>query len=162
MHVIAGKAICFGEALKPEFSEYARQVVENSRTLAEVLSNGGMRLVSGGTDTHMFLVDLTPLKLSGLEAEQALERVNIFVNRNNIPYDPAPPRVGSGLRIGTAAMTSRGMGSQQMEQIGSLILRTLENIGDSDQAQSIRQEVAELTTKFYVPGLSSEMGYPFK
>lgn len=162
MHVIAGKAICFGEALKPEFSEYARQVVENSRALAEVLSNGGMRLVSGGTDTHMFLVDLTPLKLSGLEAEQALERVNIFVNRNNIPYDPAPPRVGSGLRIGTAAMTSRGMGSQQMEQIGSLILRTLENIGDSDQAQSIRQEVAELTTKFYVPGLSSEMGYPFK
>lgn len=162
MHVIAGKAICFGEALRPEFSVYAHQVVENSQTLAGVLSKGGMRLISGGTDTHMFLVDLTPLNLSGLEAEQALERVNIFVNRNNIPYDPAPPRVGSGLRIGTAAMTSRGMGSPQMEQIGSLILKTLENIGDSDQAQRIRQEVAELTTKFYVPGLSSEMGYPFK
>jgi len=162
MHVIAGKAICFGEALRPEFSVYAHQVVENSQTLAGVLSKGGMRLISGGTDTHMFLVDLTPLNLSGLEAEQALERVNIFVNRNNIPYDPAPPRVGSGLRIGTAAMTSRGMGSQQMEKIGSLILQTLENIGDSDQAQRIRQEVAELTTKFYVPGLSSEMGYPFK
>ena len=162
MHVIAGKAICFGEALRPEFSVYAHQVVENSQTLAGVLSKGGMRLISGGTDTHMFLVDLTPLNLSGLEAEQALERVNIFVNRNNIPYDPAPPRVGSGLRIGTAAMTSRGMGPQEMEQIGNLILKTLENIGNSDQAQRIRQEVAELTTKFYVPGLSSEMGYPFK
>ena len=162
MHVIAGKAICFGEALRPEFSVYAHQVIENSRTLAEVLSEGGMRLISGGTDTHMFLVDLTPLNLSGLEAEQALERVNIFVNRNNIPYDTAPPRVGSGLRLGTAAMTTRGMGTQQMKHIGSLILRTLQNIGDSDQAQRIRQEVLELTTQYQVPGITSEMGYPFK
>lgn len=162
MHVIAGKAICFGEALQPEFSVYARQVVENSRILAEVLKEGGMRLVSGGTDTHMFLVDLTPIQLTGLEAEQALARVSIYVNRNNIPYDPAPPRVGSGLRIGTAAVTTRGMGPEEMKHIGGLILRTLENIGDSDEAQRIRQETLEITTKFPVPGITSEMGYPFR
>ena len=127
---------------------YAHPVVENSQTRAGVLIKGGMRLISGGTDTHMFLVDLTPLNLSGLEAEQALERVNIFVNRNNIPYDPAPPRVGSGLRIGTAAMTSRGMGPQEMEQIGEMIIQTLDKIEDDNFHKETRKKVRDLCDEF--------------
>ena len=114
MHVIAGKAICFGEALRPEFSVYAHQVVENSQTLAGVLSKGGMRLISGGTDTHMFLVDLTPLNLSGLEAEQALERVNIFVNRNNIPYDEINIALDEGKR---EEMLNKSNGRRTIPQI---------------------------------------------
>ena len=103
MHVIAAKAVAFGEALRPGFALYAEKIVENSRALAKVLSNGGMRLVSGGTDNHLILVDLTPLGITGRKAEEALGEMKIYVNRNAIPYDPRPPRVTSGLRIGTAA-----------------------------------------------------------
>ena len=110
MHVIAAKAICFGEALQPEFAQYAQRVVDNTRTLAETLSQGGLRIVSGGTDNHLFIVDLTPMDLTGKDAEDSLGWVNIHVTRNAIPYDPKPPRVTSGLRIGTAALTSPGHG----------------------------------------------------
>ena len=160
MHVIAAKAICFGEALQPEFAQYAQRIVENARTLAETLRQGGLRIVSGGTDNHLFLVDLTPMDLSGKDAEDALGWVNIHVNRNAIPYDTKPARVASGLRIGTAALSSRGMGPAEMERIGSAILRTLGNLKDSATEREVRDEVADLASKFPVPGITADMGYP--
>ena len=160
MHVIAAKAICFGEALQPEFAQYAQRIVENARTLAETLRQGGLRIVSGGTDNHLFLVDLTPMDLSGKDAEDSLGWVNIHVNRNAIPYDTKPARVASGLRIGTAALSSRGMGPAEMERIGSAILRTLGNLKDSATEREVRDEVADLASKFPVPGITADMGYP--
>ena len=160
MHVIAAKAICFGEALQPEFAQYAQRVVENTRTLAEALRQGGLRIVSGGTDNHLFLVDLTPMDLTGKDAEDSLGWVNIHVNRNAIPYDTKPARVASGLRIGAAALSSRGMGPAEMERIGSAILRTLGNLKDSATEREVRDEVADLASKFPVPGITADMGYP--
>ena len=160
MHVIAAKAICFGEALQPEFAQYAQRVVENTRTLAETLRQGGLRIVSGGTDNHLFLVDLTPMDLTGKDAEDSLGWVNIHVNRNAIPYDTKPARVASGLRIGAAALSSRGMGPAEMERIGSAILRTLGNLKDSATEREVRDEVADLASKFPVPGITADMGYP--
>ena len=160
MHVIAAKAICFGEALQPEFAQYAQRVVDNTRTLAETLRQGGLRIVSGGTDNHLFLVDLTPMDLTGKDAEDSLGWVNIHVNRNAIPYDTKPARVASGLRIGTAALSSRGMGPAEMERIGSAILRTLANLKDSATEREVRDEVADLASKFTVPGITADMGYP--
>ena len=162
MHIVAAKAICFGEALRPEFAQYAQRIVENTRTLAESLAQGGLRIVSGGTDTHLFLVDLTSMELTGQKAEEALGWVNIHVNRNAIPYDPKPPRVTSGLRIGTAALSSRGMGPEEMRRIGGLIVRALSNIGDSAVEAEARDGVAELSAAFPVPGLTAEMGYPLE
>ena len=162
MHVIAAKAICFGEALQPEFGAYARRVVENARALADTLRQEGLRIVSGGTDTHLFLVDLTPMQLTGKDAEEALSWVNIHVNRNAIPYDPNPPRVASGLRIGTPALSSRGMGPQEMVRIGKAILRALGNIGDPGVTREVRDEVADLTARFPVPGITADMGYPLE
>ena len=109
MHVIAAKAVCFGEALRPEFARYASQVVDNCQTLAQELSEAGLRLVSGGTENHLVLVDVTPLDITGQQAESALESVGIVANKNVIPYDTQPPRVTSGLRLGTPAITSRGL-----------------------------------------------------
>ena len=120
MHVIAAKAVCFGEALRPEYREYARRIVENARILAQELAAGGLRIVSGGTDNHLLLVDLTPLAITGQEAENALVKVNIVVNKNTIPYDPRPPRVTSGLRLGTPAITSRGFGPEEVRTVRSL------------------------------------------
>ena len=162
MHIIAAKAIAFGEALQPDFAKYAERVVENARALAKTLADGGLRIVSGGTDTHLFLVDLTPLDLTGRKAEEALGWVNIHVNRNAIPYDEKPPRVTSGLRIGTAALTSRGMGPEEMAQIGKLILRVLESPENPGVAHQLRDEVANITVRFPVPGITAEMGYPFQ
>lgn len=161
MHVIAAKAVAFGEALRPGFALYAEKIVENSRALAKVLSNGGMRLVSGGTDTHLILVDLTPLGITGRKAEEALGEMKIYVNRNAIPYDPRPPRVTSGLRIGTAALTSRGMGTNEMVEVGNLILQTLEGIDDVKATKRITEGVASLTGRFPVPGINEVLGYPF-
>ena len=160
MHIIAAKAVCFGEALQPEFAQYARRIVENTRTLAETLSQGGLRIVSGGTDTHLFLVDLTPMDLTGKEAEEALGWVNIHLNRNAIPYDTKPARVTSGLRIGTAALSSRGMGPEEMQRIGAAIIRTLGNIKDGAVEREIRDEVADITSRFQVPGITADLGYP--
>ena len=153
MHVIAAKAVCFGEALEPQFAVYQNQVAENARTLAQELAEAGLRIVSGGTDNHLLLVDLTSLGITGRDAETALEEVNIVVNKNTIPYDTRPPRVTSGLRLGTPAVTSRGFGKSEIQKIADLILSRLSNIGDEKTTTQIRNEVRDLSSNFPVPGL---------
>ena len=153
MHVIAAKAVVFGEAMQPEFAAYQKAIVANARTLAEGLSAGGMRLVSGGTDNHMVLADLTPLELTGRQAEEALGEAYITVNRNAIPYDLKPPRVTSGLRLGTPSVTSRGFGAPEMKKVAELILQTLNNMGDEKVRRQVQDEVTELTSRFSVPGI---------
>ena len=152
-HIIAAKAVAFGEAARPEFVDYQKAIVANARALAEELSSGGMRLVSGGTDNHLVLADVTPLDITGRQAEEALGRVNIVVNRNAIPYDPKPPRVASGLRMGTPAVTSRGFGTAETKQAARLILRTLSNIGDEAVEREVRDEVLALAAQHPVPGI---------
>ena len=125
MHVVAGKAVCFGEALTPAFKQYARQILDNAKALAEVLSAGGLRLVSGGTDNHLMLADVTGLGLSGRQAEEALGRCRITVNKNMIPFDPRKPMDPSGIRIGTPALTTRGMKCGEMRVIGGWMLEAL-------------------------------------
>ena len=153
MHTIAAKAVAFGEAAGAEFASYQRKIVANARALADTLAEGGLRLVSGGTDNHMILVDLTSLNLSGRQSEEALGVVDIVVNRNAIPYDPKPPRVSSGLRLGSPSVTSRGFGIEEMRQVGRLILRTLSNIDDPAVECEVRDEVHALTERFPAPGL---------
>ena len=153
MHSIAAKAVAFGEAMTPQFADYQRAIRANAVALADVLRDGGMRLVAGGTDNHMVLVDVTPLGLTGREAEEALGRVNIVVNRNAIPYDPRPPRVASGLRLGTPAISSRGFGEEDTRQVARLILRVLANAGDEAVEREVRDEALELAMRFPVPGI---------
>ena len=155
MHSIAGKAVCLGEAATPEFAAYQKAITANARALGVGLQEGGMRLVSGGTDNHMVLVDLTRLEISGREAEEALERVYVTVNRNAIPYDPKPPRVTSGLRLGTPAVTSRGFGPSEMGTVARVILRTLDHIGNEAVEREIQDEVTDLTSRFPVPGIDA-------
>ena len=151
MHTIAAKAVAFGEALKPEFSDYGHNVVENARTLAKSLEDGGLRIVSGGTDNHLILVDLTNLGITGQQAEDALGRVYITVNKNAIPFDTKPPRVTSGLRLGTPALTTRGFRPQEMVEVARLIAKTLTGINKDSVVEEIRTEVTELTSGFPVP-----------
>ncbi len=153
MQVIAAKAVCFGEAMKPEFQQYAHAVVKNSRTLAATLAEEGLRIVSGGTDNHLSLVDLRPLRVKGNEAEATLERASIITNKNGIPYDPEPPRVTSGLRVGSAAVTSRGFGPEEMKQTARLIVRALAAKEDDDAIAAIRKEAETLASGFPVPGI---------
>ena len=153
MQAVAGKAVCFGAALQPDFARYARQVVANGRTLAAELSEAGMRLVSGGTDNHLLLVDLTPLGLTGRQAERALEAAGIIANKNAIPFDPKPPRVTSGLRLGTPAITSRGFAEAEVQQVAVLVSRVLHAIDDQEVQQQAAAEVRELTARFPVPGI---------
>ena len=155
MHVIAAKAVCFGEALKPDFARYAQQVVANAATMATEVSEAGLRLVSGGTENHLALVDLTPMGLTGQQAETALESVGIITNKNAIPFDPKPPRVASGMRLGTPAITSRGFGDAETKQISRLISQTLNNMGDNQVMGQVKEAVKELTSGFPVPGLDS-------
>jgi len=148
MHIIAAKAVAFNEALAPEFKEYQKQVVKNANTLSEELKKGGLRIVSGGTDNHMILVDLTNKDLTGKVAEKILEEANITVNKNGIPYDTKSPFVTSGIRIGAPALTTRGMKEEQMKEVAALILRALDN-GESPEAlETIKTEVANLSKKF--------------
>ena len=153
MHTIAAKAVCFGEALKPDFASYASQVVSNSQVMAQEISEAGLRLVSGGTDNHLMLVDLTPLGITGREADSALEKVGIIANKNAIPFDPKPPRVTSGLRLGTPAITSRGFGEPEARQVSRLIIQVLKSIDDEKTQRRVAGEVKELTARFPVPGL---------
>ena len=155
MHTIAAKAVAFREALSEEFREYQRNIVANAQALALELEAGGLRIVSGGTDNHLMLVDLTPLDTTGRDAEDALGRVHITVNKNAIPFDPNPPRVTSGLRLGTPAITSRGFGQEEMARVASFIIQVLTNPGDEQVEARVRQEVVELTSGFPVPGLDS-------
>ena len=156
MHVIAGKAVCFGEALRPDFADYAHQVVANAQAMATEIAAGGVRLVAGGTDNHLMLVDLTPLGITGRQAERALESVDIVANKNAIPYDTLPPRTASGLRLGTPAITSRGMDADDARQVAKLIIRALGSIGDEAAMSAVRDEVRQLSGRFPVPGLDDD------
>jgi glycine hydroxymethyltransferase len=153
MHSIAAKAVCFGEALRPEFGEYQRRIVENARVLAEALHGHGLRIVSGGTDNHLLLVDVGVKGLTGRDVQLALDAVGITVNKNTIPYDERPPTVCSGIRIGTPAVTSRGFGPDEMRRIAALIARILDNMEDEKVAVAVRREVVELASRFPVPGI---------
>jgi glycine hydroxymethyltransferase len=156
MHVIAAKAVMLGEALRPEFKDYARAVVENAKTLAETLKTRGLDIVSGGTDTHLMLVDLRPKKLTGKAAEQSLDRASITCNKNGIPFDPEKPAVTSGIRLGSPAGTTRGFGPAEFRQVGELIGEVLDglaatNSGDNTGAEAaVRAKVAELCRRFPV------------
>lgn len=153
MHIIAAKAICFGEALKPDFKQYAQQVVNNARVLAESLMAGGVTLASGGTDNHLMLADVTSIGLTGKIAEQALDQAGITVNKNMIPHDLRKPLDPSGIRLGTAALTTRGMLEDDMKRVGEWILRVLSNPEDADNIASVHQEVKEFAVEFTVPGI---------
>jgi glycine hydroxymethyltransferase len=148
MHVIAAKAVCFGEALRPSFRRYAARVVENARALGERLASEGMRLVSGGTDSHVLLVDVTPLGISGKQAEAALEEAGITCNKNMIPFDTRKPAESSGIRLGTPALTTRGFGPDDMRTIGAWIAAVLKNIDDEKLRARTRAAVAEMTARF--------------
>ncbi len=151
MHVVAGKAVCFAEALDPKFKTYAKNVKANAKVLAEALQSGGLSLVSGGTDNHLMLVDVTAKGIGGTIAEDTLGACGITVNKNMIPYDERQPMDPSGVRIGTPALTTRGMGADQMKQIGQWIVEALSNSDDQSLLTSIRGQVADLCQHFPVP-----------
>ncbi|MBS4175417.1 serine hydroxymethyltransferase [Bacillus sp. FJAT-49736] len=148
MHVIAAKAVAFGEALQDSFKEYAGKVVDNAKRLAESLKSEGLNLVSGGTDNHLLLVDVRSLNITGKVAEKVLDEIGVTVNKNTIPFDTESPFVTSGIRIGTAAVTSRGFGFEEMDEIASLIAFTLKNHDNEEKLEQARVRVAELTSKF--------------
>ena len=155
MHVIAAKAVAFGEALRPSFKVYAQRVVDNAKILAATLKSGGLDIVSGGTDSHLCLVDLRPKGLTGRDAEASLERAGITCNKNGIPFDPEKPMVTSGVRLGTPAATSRGFGRVEFEEVGNMIVDVLDGLadnGDNNGAveQAVRKRVSTLTGKFPV------------
>ena len=156
MHVIAGKAVAFGEALRPEFRQYAMKVVENAKALAEDLASGGVRLVSGGTDNHLMLVDVTPLGIGGKVAEQVLDRCGITCNKNMIPFDERKPMDPSGIRLGTPALTTRGLGTPEMKQVAAWILKVLKNPESEQVIATTRREVADLAEQFPVPAAKLE------
>ncbi|RMF44664.1 MAG: serine hydroxymethyltransferase [Planctomycetota bacterium] len=151
MHVIAGKAVCLREALQPEFKEYGRRVIENAQCLADHLSSAGMRLISGGTDNHLMLVDVTSIGVTGKQAETVLDHCGITVNMNMIPFDQRKPMDPSGIRIGTPALTTRGMGTDEMKRIAQWIHRALTNTEDDKLQLAIREEVRQLCQSFPVP-----------
>lgn len=148
MHVIAAKAVAFGEAMQDSFKDYAQNIINNAKRLAEALQKEGLSLVSGGTDNHLLLVDLQSINLTGKVAEHVLDEVGITVNKNTIPYDPQSPFVTSGIRIGTAAVTTRGFGLEEMDEIASIIALTLKNHEDEAKLAEARSRVAALTNKF--------------
>lgn len=148
MHIIAAKAVAFGEALDPRFKNYAKQIIANCKVLASSLQAGGLSLVSGGTDNHLVLVDLRPFKITGADAETALDHAGITVNKNMIPRDPQPPRVTSGIRIGTAALTSRGFKEEDMRRASDWILRVLKSHSDASLLQKVRAEIKDYSQKF--------------
>jgi glycine hydroxymethyltransferase len=148
MHVIAAKAVSFGEALTPEFKAYGQAIIDNAKRLGEKLTSEGINLVSGGTDNHLLLLDLRSLGLTGKVAEAALDEVGITTNKNTIPFDPESPFVTSGIRIGTAAVTSRGLDGEAMDEIGELIALTLKNVDNEEKLEEARTRVAALTAKF--------------
>ncbi|MBU1146118.1 serine hydroxymethyltransferase [Patescibacteria group bacterium] len=154
-HIIAAKAVAFLEALQPDFIEYQKQIVKNAKTLADTLLAGGLKLVSGGTDNHLILIDLTGTGLGGKQVEDALGVVEIYVNKNMIPYDSQKPTDPSGVRLGTPALTTRGMKEEEMKLIGEMIVKIIKNIDDENVKKEVRESVHGLVTKFPVyPGLS--------
>jgi glycine hydroxymethyltransferase len=148
VHVIAAKAVCFLEAMQPEFVEYQKQVVANAHTLAQSLMDQGFRIVSGGTDTHVMLLDVFSKGLRGKEAEKALDAARITVNKNAIPFDTNPPMNPSGIRLGSPAVTTRGFREPEMREVGELIADVLLHISDADAIAAVRQRVGALTARF--------------
>jgi glycine hydroxymethyltransferase len=154
MHVIAGKAVAFGEALRPEFADYAAQIVKNAQVLAETLMKGGLDIVTGGTDTHLMLVDLRPKNVTGKDAEAALGRAHITCNKNGIPFDPQPPTVTSGVRLGTPAGTTRGFGEAEFREIGALIVEVVDGLaahgpdGNGEVEARVKARVQALCERF--------------
>ena len=153
MHVIAAKAVAFAEAMKPEFFEYQKAVVDNCQVLAEELERYGLKLVSGGTDNHLLLINLIGTGVNGIEVERALGSAGIVVNRNAIPFDPLPPSKASGIRMGTPTVTSRGFTAEEMKLVAKWVARTIENYGNEAILAEIREEVNQLCQKFPVPGI---------
>jgi glycine hydroxymethyltransferase len=157
MHVIAAKAVAFGEALQPEFKAYAKQVVENAKALAATLVEGGLAITTGGTDNHLMLVDLRPKKLNGKASEASLEHAGITCNKNGIPYDTEKPTITSGVRLGTPAVTTRGFGVDEVKQVGKMIIRVLDALAANPQnngavEREVRKQVSELCRKFPIYG----------
>jgi glycine hydroxymethyltransferase len=154
MHIIAAKAVAFGEALLPSFKEYAAQVIENASVLAEALVEHGYRICAGGTDNHLMLIDLRPRdeNLTGADAENWLGSAGIVVNKNGIPNDPRKPMVTSGLRLGTAALTTRGMDTNDMRTVASMIDRVLSTNGDAEVCSAVRSEVEAMCEKYPLYG----------
>ena len=148
VHIVAAKAVAFGEALRPEFKTYAAQIVANAKVLAATLQDAGFRIISGGTDNHLLLVDVFQKGILGSEAELALGKAGITVNKNSIPYDTNPPLKPSGIRLGTPALTTRGMKEPEMRLIGAWITKALEVRNDDAALERIRREVAELANQF--------------
>jgi len=154
MHIIAAKAVAFGEALKPSFKLYAQSVIDNARALGETLVKGGAALVSGGTDTHLMLVDLRPKKLTGKAAEVALGRANITCNKNGVPFDPEKPAITSGIRLGSPAGTTRGFGIKEFQSIGGMIIEVLDGLaadgdeGNSKVEASVKKRAIELCERY--------------
>jgi glycine hydroxymethyltransferase len=153
-HIIAAKAICFREAMDPSFKNYARQIVANAKALAETLMQGGIRLASGGTDNHLMLCDMTSVGLSGKIAEESLDKAAITVNKNMIPFDQRKPLDPSGIRIGTAALTTRGMREDEMKRVGKWILEVLRAPADESVIKRVRSEIGEFTKSYPVPGIA--------
>jgi len=153
MQAIAAKAVCFREAMQPGFTDYQRAVLENAQALASGLQQNGLRLISGGTDNHLVLVDLTETGITGRQAEEALGAAGIVVNRNTIPFDRQPPRITGGIRLGTPAVTTRGFGREEIKQIAAMIIKILANIDSPKIQMEVRQKVSELCSRFPVPGI---------
>ena len=155
MHIIAAKAVAFHEAMQPEFISYQKKVLRNARVLANELNRLGLRLVSGGTDTHLILVDVTPIGITGNTAEKALDAVGITVNKNVIPFDLNSPQITSGIRLGTPAVTSRGFGEKEIKQVAQLIVRVLSNLANKKAYKEVRLQVSEICNRFPVPGINN-------
>jgi glycine hydroxymethyltransferase len=155
MQVIAAKAVAFHEAMQPSFADYQEAVLDNALTLAIELQRLGLRLVSGGTDNHLLLIDLIKTGVTGKKAEETLGTVGIVVNRNAIPFDPQPPMITSGIRLGTPAVTTRGFGSEEMKRIASLIAKVITNIGNTNIQNEVKQEVSQICHRFPVPGIDT-------
>jgi glycine hydroxymethyltransferase len=150
VHTIAAKAVCLKEAMEPSFQEYQQQVVANTKALAEAVAKRGFRIVSGGTDNHLFLVEVHSRGITGTDAEKALDRAGITVNKNSIPFDPLPPMKGGGIRLGSPSVTTRGMREPEMEQLGGWIADILTSLGNAEIEQSVRKQVAEIAARFPV------------
>jgi len=153
MHTIAAKAVCFCEAMQPDFLDYQRATLDNALVFASELQRLGLRLLTGGTDNHMVMVDLTEQGITGKAAEEALGKAGIVVNREPIPFDARPPRVTSGIRLGAPAVTTRGFGKEEMKHIASLIVEVITNIDNADIQERVSQEVSQLCSRFPVPGI---------
>jgi glycine hydroxymethyltransferase len=148
VHTIAAKAVCLKEAMEPSFKEYQKQVALNAKAMAAAIARRGFRIVTGGTDNHLFLVEVHPRAITGTDAEKALDRAGITVNKNSIPFDPLPPMKGGGIRLGSPSVTTRGLREPEMEQVGDWVADVLEHIGDATVEQRVRKQVAELAARF--------------